>query len=85
VAVCAGCNAYHPWASFVVGVIAGVQFILWINLIAKAGIDDPMDTFAGKHACRIYFVDLGQWRWELPRQQGFSYGRIGSLIGLHVA
>jgi ammonia channel protein AmtB len=51
VAICAGCNVYYPWGAFVVGVIAGVQCIMWMVIITKLRIDDPLDTFASKQCC----------------------------------
>ena len=46
-AICAGCNAVQPWAGFVIGLIAGLVFMVWSFLIAKMKIDDPLDAVAG--------------------------------------
>jgi Amt family ammonium transporter len=47
VAICAGCNTVHPWAGFVIGLVAGVVFMTWSYLIEKLKIDDPLDAVAG--------------------------------------
>ena len=47
VAICAGCNAVLPWAGFVIGLVAGLVFMIWSFLIAKLKIDDPLDAVAG--------------------------------------
>lgn len=46
-AICAGCNAVLPWAGFVIGLIAGLVFMVWSFLIVKFKIDDPLDAVAG--------------------------------------
>lgn len=46
-AICAGCNAVNPWAGFVIGLVAGLVFMLWSFMIEKLRIDDPLDAVAG--------------------------------------
>ncbi len=46
-AICAGCNTVYPWAAFVIGLVAGLVFMLWSFLIEKLKIDDPLDAVAG--------------------------------------
>ncbi len=51
VAVCAGCDDFYPWASFVIGILGGLTYlgISWVML--KLHIDDPLDSVAGISSC----------------------------------
>jgi len=42
VALCAGCDAFHPGAAFAVGIMGG--FTMWwvSNLVRDMGVDDPL-------------------------------------------
>ncbi|EDO49141.1 predicted protein [Nematostella vectensis] len=44
VAICAGCDAVYPYGAFVIGIFAGVTYILWSAIILKMKIDDPLDS-----------------------------------------
>ena len=57
VAICAGCNTVYPWAAFVIGLVAGLVFMLWSFLIEKLKIDDPLDAVAGI-VFLIFFVTV---------------------------
>lgn len=46
VAICAGCNTVHPYAAFIIGLIAGGTYIMWSTMMLKMGIDDPIDAVA---------------------------------------
>ena len=48
VALCAGCNAVHPYAAFVIGIIAGMAYVAWSTLMLRLRVDDPLDAVAGK-------------------------------------
>lgn len=48
VALCAGCNAVHPYAAFVIGIIAGMAYVAWSTLMVRVRVDDPLDAVAGK-------------------------------------
>ena len=48
VAICAGCNVFYPWAAAVVGLIAGLNYMLWSYIMIKCRIDDPLDAVAGE-------------------------------------
>ncbi len=48
VALCAGCNVVHPYAAFVIGIIAGMAYVCWSTVILRVKIDDPLDAVAGK-------------------------------------
>lgn len=56
VSVCAGCNVYHPWGAFLVGLVAGVAYKVTSWLIVKLKIDDPLDAIA---------VHLGGGTWGI--------------------
>ncbi|XP_078670890.1 putative ammonium transporter 1 [Branchiostoma floridae x Branchiostoma belcheri] len=47
VAICAGCNNVYPWAACIIGVVAGVAYCGWSQLILKVlKVDDPLDAVA---------------------------------------
>ncbi|XP_029185177.2 putative ammonium transporter 1 isoform X1 [Acropora millepora] len=46
VALCAGCNTIHPYAAFIVGIIAGMTYVSWSNVVLFFKIDDPLDAVA---------------------------------------
>jgi len=48
VALCAGCNAVHPYAAFVIGIIAGMAYVAWSTVLLRLKVDDPLDAVAGK-------------------------------------
>ena len=48
VALCAGCNAVHPYAAFVIGIIAGMAYVAWSTVLLRLRVDDPLDAVAGK-------------------------------------
>ena len=44
VGITAGCSVVEPWASFVIGVVAGWCYIFWSSLLVKLKIDDAVDA-----------------------------------------
>jgi len=48
VSICAGCNVYPLWASFVIGVLSAPVYLGLSELLVKLKIDDPLDAVAGK-------------------------------------
>lgn len=54
VSVCAGANAFEPWAAFFTGCVAGVVYRLLCPLVSRLGIDDAVDAGA---------VHLGGGAW----------------------
>lgn len=48
VSICAGCNVVYPWAAFIIGLIAGIVYMIWSYLIERVKIDDPLDSVAGE-------------------------------------
>lgn len=44
VGITAGCSIVAPWASFVIGIVAGWCYIFWSNLLVKLKIDDAVDA-----------------------------------------
>jgi Amt family ammonium transporter len=51
VAITAGCAFVMPWASVVIGIIAGVLVILSIDVIEKLKIDDAVGAFSVHGVC----------------------------------
>ena len=59
VALCAGCNAYEPWAALVVGFFAGLSFIGVHYAMLAGQLDDPLDAVAvhgGGGICGLFCV-----------------------------
>ncbi len=54
VAITAGCAYVAPWASVVIGALAGILVILVVDLIESLKIDDPVGAFAVHGACGIF-------------------------------
>ena len=46
VSVCAGCNAFQPWAAAVVACVAAFLYLLLSKLVLAMGVDDPVDAVA---------------------------------------
>lgn len=46
--MCAGCNAVHPYAALIIGVIAGLTYVAWSTSMLRLKVDDPLDAVAGK-------------------------------------
>ena len=61
VSVCAGGQTFYHYGSFVVGVFGGLSYISWAIVLVHSGIDDPMDTIAGKKNGQILiFLVIGR-------------------------
>lgn len=46
VSVCAGANAFEPWAAFFTGVVAGIVYRSMSMLVCRFNIDDAVDAGA---------------------------------------
>ena len=46
VSVCAGCNAFQPWAAALVSCVSAFLYLLLSRLILSMGVDDPVDAVA---------------------------------------
>jgi Amt family ammonium transporter len=46
VCVTAGCGLVEAWAGFVIGILGGITYTASSFLVAKLGIDDPLDAFS---------------------------------------
>lgn len=44
----AGCNLLQSWASFLMGVIASIAYLLTVFVMERAKVDDPLEAVAGK-------------------------------------
>ena len=64
VSICAGCASVRPWASLIIGGVAGLVMIAWSNILVRLGIDDPLDAVP---------VHLGAGWWGLLAQPMFAY------------
>ncbi len=83
VSACAGCDALQPWAACIVGIGAGLVYILVATLVTKAKIDDPLDAVAGKN-CTLcpsakdflrYFIEMLRSEindWDIPKRVLFA-------------
>ena len=45
----AGCNLLQSWASFLMGVIASIAYLLTVFVMERAKVDDPLEAVAGKN------------------------------------
>uniref|UniRef100_A0A7S3QFI0 Ammonium transporter n=1 Tax=Chaetoceros debilis TaxID=122233 RepID=A0A7S3QFI0_9STRA len=54
VGITAGCSTVEPWAAIIIGLIAGVVYVLASNLLVKLKIDDAVD------AIPVHFFN-GMW------------------------
>lgn len=54
VGITAGCAFVAPWASLVIGAIAGILVILTADVMEKVRIDDPAGAFAVHGVCGIF-------------------------------
>lgn len=54
VAITAGCAYVAPWASVVIGGLAGIVVILAVDVVESLKIDDPVGAFAVHGACGIF-------------------------------
>lgn len=54
VGITAGCAFVAPWASLVIGAIAGILVILTADVMEKVKIDDPAGAFAVHGVCGIF-------------------------------
>ena len=46
VATCSGCNVFASWASFIVGILGGISYIVWHFGMLRLKFDDPLDAVA---------------------------------------
>ena len=46
VSLCAGCNVFAPWASFIVAAVGATSYQLLSALMVAVRIDDPVDAIA---------------------------------------
>nr|XP_058965913.1 putative ammonium transporter 1 [Pocillopora verrucosa] len=46
VSQCSGCNTFHPYAAFVIGIIGGITYVAWSIAMLRFQIDDPLDAVA---------------------------------------
>ncbi|MCA9912560.1 MAG: ammonium transporter, partial [Anaerolineae bacterium] len=72
-----GCAFVAPWASVVIGGLAGVVVILAIDLVEALKIDDPVGAFAVHGACGIF----GTLMIGLVGQPELTNGVGGLLMG----
>ncbi|KAJ7373670.1 ammonium transmembrane transporter [Desmophyllum pertusum] len=89
VALCAGCNAVHPYAAFAIGIIAGMAYVAWSTVMLRVRIDDPLDAVAVHLGGGIWGVlsvpHLQQGIWNLLPSDEHSFRLFGwNLLGVTV-
>lgn len=77
VAITAGCAFVAPWASVVIGGLAGIVVILAVDLVESLKIDDPVGAFAVHGACGIF----GTLMIGIVGQPELTNGAGGLLLG----
>lgn len=78
VAITAGCAFVAPWASIVIGLLAGILVVLIVDLLESLKIDDPVGAFAVHGVCGIFGTVaiglFGQAELTLTGQAGLLVG-----------
>jgi len=84
VAITAGCSMVAPWASFVIGIIAGWVYIAWSNLLIKLKIDDAVDAIPvhfGNGIWGCIAVGLFAEQSRLDNAYDTTHGMYGLFYG----
>lgn len=77
VGITAGCAFVAPWASVVIGLIAGVLVIVVVDVIESLKIDDPVGAFAVHGVCGV----MGTLAIGFLAQPELTNGVGGLLMG----
>jgi Amt family ammonium transporter len=89
VAITAPCAWVAPWASVVIGLIAGVLVVMSVFALENMGVDDPVGAVSVHGTNGIWgllalgiFADgtYGNYTTEAPMVKGLLYGDGGQLI-----
>ncbi|XP_031573365.1 putative ammonium transporter 1 [Actinia tenebrosa] len=92
VAVCAGANVYRPYCALVVGVLAGLTYMIWSWVVLKMKADDPVDAVAvhfgggvwGTLAAPLLAYKTGVvYSWNLVSLMNFGWNLAG-LVSIAV-
>jgi Amt family ammonium transporter len=82
VAITAGCAFVMPWASIVIGALAGILVYLVVEFVEQIKIDDPVGAFAVHGACGIWgTVAIGIFGQPELTILGDYAGKGGLLFG----
>ena len=68
VSACAGCDSLEPWAACIIGIGAGISFVLVAAAVVKLKVDDPLDAVGGGlgyFCCMQHMMNIfsSLWRW----------------------
>jgi Amt family ammonium transporter len=89
VAITAPCAWVAPWASVVIGLVAGVLVVLSVFALENMGVDDPVGAVSVHGTNGLWglislgiFADgtYGNYTTEAPMVKGLLYGDGGQLI-----
>lgn len=89
VALCAGCNVVHPYAAFIIGVIAGMAYVAWSTAVLYFKVDDPLDAVAvhlgggiwGVLSAPIFNKESGiLYTGSLVSFRGFGWNLLGVIV-----
>ncbi len=47
-AISAGANSVYPYGAFVIGVVAGIVYVITKRMVVKWSVDDPLNAVASK-------------------------------------
>jgi Amt family ammonium transporter len=80
VGITAGCSMVAPWASFVIGIVAGWTYIFWSSLLVKLKIDDAVDAIPvhfGNGIWGCIAVGLFAEKSRVDKAYGTEHGHYG--------
>lgn len=89
VGITAGCSVVSPWAAIIIGVVAGLVYYGFSNLLVKMKIDDAVDAVPVHFACGMWGVfsvglfaqkDLQVIAAFPDTDQGVFWGGSGDLL-----
>ena len=81
VAITAPCGNVTPWASFIIGLVGGLLYVGFSEMVNKVKVDDPLDAFAVHYGAGLWGVlSVGLF----DKTNGAFYGAGGRQFGIQL-
>ena len=81
VSITAACNNVAPFSAFIIGIIGGLVYTFFSNLLVKFKIDDPLDAFPVHAGCGIWgVIAVGLF----DQSSGLFYGHGFKQLGVQL-